>query len=347
MENPTAEAPTTTNAPRYDWRSDEINLLVEALVKAQAEIEDAPRSGNNQFKGYCYATIADIRQATKEPLARHGLAITQLPFTTSDGQSIRLRSILLHTSGQWIASVLQARCEGVDKEKAGVMDMQKVGSAITYMRKYALQAMTGVAADDDDGQATTQQGHRDHDQGRDQRRDYRDQRRDYRDDNRGSSRRQQRQPDRHTNRQASRPEPRPETQGQPQPRAQEPPADQPIPAFRDWLAEWVKFGNEWWTDCFDKKKQAPPSGYPSLINQYQLSRHLFKWGMAESVLKPAQALPERPSNAQIERTLSDAFPGAVAKFDAEAEHYIKKTRPAQVKHEIEQREAKAEAKQAG
>lgn len=138
------------------WRSESIELLADALAKAQAEIEIAPRSGDNAFKGYSYSTIADIRRACQGPLAKHGLSVAQLPSTSEDGSAIILRTVLMHTSGQWLSSTMQARCEGTDRAKAGVMDMQKVGSALTYMRKYALAAITGVAPDDedDDGQAT-------------------------------------------------------------------------------------------------------------------------------------------------------------------------------------------------
>jgi UTP-glucose-1-phosphate uridylyltransferase len=51
----------------------------------------------------------------------------------------------MHKSGQWISGdypVLVAK-----------MDAQGLGSAITYARRYALQAMLGVAAEDDDGEA--------------------------------------------------------------------------------------------------------------------------------------------------------------------------------------------------
>lgn len=307
------------------WRSAEINHLALALVAAQAEIEDAPRSGNNQFKGYNYATISDIRAATKAPLANHGLAITQLPFTSADGCSIRLRSVLIHTSGQWIASELEARCEGVDKVKAGVMDMQKVGSALTYMRKYALSAMVGVAADDDDGQATANpQGQWEQQRGNGHQQENR-------------RRQQSRRHDRNSHRESSQAQlpPPQEPKRDPDPGY----TDAGLPPFREWLTAWVEFGNEWWIEQFDKREQPTPEGYPTLVNQFQISRHLFKWASAEQIIIPGNALPEKPSNAQIERLLIDHYPNSYSVFDGEVEHYIKKTRPAQVKDEIDRRAA--------
>jgi hypothetical protein len=52
---------------------------------------------------------------------------------------------ILHASGQWME-------DGVST-MLPTGDPQSVGSAITYLRRYALQSVAGVAADDDDGEA--------------------------------------------------------------------------------------------------------------------------------------------------------------------------------------------------
>ena len=59
--------------------------------------------------------------------------------------SISLRTTLMHSSGQWIASQLTMKAENVSP--------QKIGSVITYARRYALAALLGVGQEDDDAQS--------------------------------------------------------------------------------------------------------------------------------------------------------------------------------------------------
>jgi hypothetical protein len=55
--------------------------------------------------------------------------------------------MLLHVSGEWMSSTLEI--------PASKHDAQGYGSAITYGRRYGLQSMCGVPAEDDDGNAAT------------------------------------------------------------------------------------------------------------------------------------------------------------------------------------------------
>jgi hypothetical protein len=93
---------------------------------------------------YDYADLTDITKQVTPLLAKHGLSWTARPHMTDHG--FVLRSALLH-SGGW-------REEGdyplPDPSKT---DPQKLGSAITYARRYSFTALTGVApgGDDDDG----------------------------------------------------------------------------------------------------------------------------------------------------------------------------------------------------
>ena len=56
----------------------------------------------------------------------------------------KLRTILLHESGQWIAGELELKAD-----KSGP---QAQGSAITYARRYSYSAMIGLHQEDDDGE---------------------------------------------------------------------------------------------------------------------------------------------------------------------------------------------------
>ena len=94
-----------------------------------------------------YSTLADCLSVLRDVLSKNGLSVVQLPKADADG--CHLETILLHVSGQFIQSRLT--CRPVS------MDPQKIGSAITYMRRYSLCAVLGLAPEDDDGHSSTQQ----------------------------------------------------------------------------------------------------------------------------------------------------------------------------------------------
>lgn len=122
-------------------RSEAINDLAAALSKAQAQIRPALKDAVNPHFKSKYADLASVVDAYREPLAMHGLSLSQHP--SSDGAKVIITTLLMHTSGQWLESDL-----ALTAEKA---TPQSIGSAISYGRRYSAMAITGMAADDDDG----------------------------------------------------------------------------------------------------------------------------------------------------------------------------------------------------
>jgi hypothetical protein len=129
--------------------------LVQALAVAQGEfssIEKGKVADAGKYK-YAYADLADVLAAVVPALSKHGLAILQRPGVTvsDDGlQIVEVETILAHTSGASVAMNL--------KLPVGSIEMQSVGSAITYLRRYSLLSLLGVApaGEDDDGAAARQ-----------------------------------------------------------------------------------------------------------------------------------------------------------------------------------------------
>jgi hypothetical protein len=119
--------------------------LAFALALAQADITSAELTKENSFTKSKYADLASVWDAVREPLTRNGLAVSQI-FETLDDGNILLRTVLLHTSGERLSSTLPL---------LGVKDHHTLGSASTYVRRYALAAITGCAPGgwDDDGNA--------------------------------------------------------------------------------------------------------------------------------------------------------------------------------------------------
>lgn len=128
-------------------RSESIKEIAAALAKAQGQFDHAKKDVKNEFFKSKYADLASVIDAAKKPLSDNGLAVVQIVDTDHDGLVI-LETTLMHTSGEWISGKYPIR--------PTKQDPQAVGSAITYARRYAFSAMTGIAADDDDGNAAVQ-----------------------------------------------------------------------------------------------------------------------------------------------------------------------------------------------
>lgn len=117
-----------------------INELIAALVKVQTKIEFAAKDKKNPFFKSSYADLPGVWEVCREHLGSNGLAIIQT--VDGDHEHIFLTTTLAHTSGQWMKS----RMPLILSKK----DIQGLGSAITYGRRYSLMAMVGVCQDDED-----------------------------------------------------------------------------------------------------------------------------------------------------------------------------------------------------
>lgn len=135
------------NEPHTIAQSPSISLLAGALVKAQQALKPAIKDSANPFFKSKYADLGSVWDACRDALQSNGLSVVQFPGFTDAGAAL-LTTILLHESGEWIAGTA-----GAPLNKA---DAQSMGSAITYLRRYALAAVVGVVTEDDDGNAASQ-----------------------------------------------------------------------------------------------------------------------------------------------------------------------------------------------
>lgn len=119
-----------------------------AFVKAQAEIEKASKDKTNPHFRSKYADLGAVVDAIKPALEKHGLAFMQKFHENPDG--VAVETIIIHESGESFSN-------GVLHVPATKRDAQGYGSAATYCRRYSLQAAFGVAPEDDDGNAASQQ----------------------------------------------------------------------------------------------------------------------------------------------------------------------------------------------
>ena len=133
-----------------------INELAAALSKAQGEMQPALKDSANPFFKSRYADLASVWNACRTALSNHGLSVIQTVETRfeTDRTILDCTSRLLHGTGQWIEGTLSAESENPNP--------QTLGSLSTYLRRYSLSALVGVAPDeDDDGNAASGRKHED------------------------------------------------------------------------------------------------------------------------------------------------------------------------------------------
>ena len=153
--------------PIFAVSSDELKELPAAFVAAQSAFERAKKDKDNPFFKSVYAELASVLDACTAALTKNGFAIIQ-PVVAVNGEAYLLTR-LIHKSGEWLQSSVPLTTldsikntvadtpapsaglgvgdEGKKKKSPGV---QALGSEITYMRRYCLSSLLGIAADDDD-----------------------------------------------------------------------------------------------------------------------------------------------------------------------------------------------------
>lgn len=128
--------------------SEQLNELAKALATAQSAIKPAIKDSTNPHFRSQYADLASVWEACRAALTANGLSVAQ--GCSAEGPAVRVETMLLHSSGQWISDGLTLQALNGSP--------QAIGSAITYGRRYGLAAIVGIAPDDDDGEAAHGRG---------------------------------------------------------------------------------------------------------------------------------------------------------------------------------------------
>lgn len=120
--------------------------LALALVKAISEVgTGVTADATNPFHKNTYATLGAHLEATKGVFAKHGLAIVQFPH--GDGNQVGVNTMVIHKDGGYIQNyvTIPVASEGFKGQDAG--------SLFSYLRRYALAAVAGLATTDDDAES--------------------------------------------------------------------------------------------------------------------------------------------------------------------------------------------------
>ena len=132
--------------------SDTIGAIAAALAKAQAELTNPvksltatipalfPRETDRTFR---YAPLAAGLEIVRKCLGQHEIAVVQTTTTEKETGLIQLTTTLAHSSGEWMSSDWPV-CP-ISETAAP----HRMGSALTYARRYSLFALVGIAGEDD------------------------------------------------------------------------------------------------------------------------------------------------------------------------------------------------------
>ena len=131
-------------------QSENITDLATALCLAQAQMGGAVKDSNNPFFKSTYADLTSIIKVIKKPLSDNGLSFVQLPITSEGGKGVGVITMLMHNSGQWLQGEYLLPMDKITPQGAG--------SCLSYSRRYALQALLGIPAVDDDSEAAMFRG---------------------------------------------------------------------------------------------------------------------------------------------------------------------------------------------
>jgi ERF superfamily protein len=134
--------------------SDSVAALAAALAKAQAQLVNPEKSltgiirigrpgeqgGERSFR---YAPLSSGLDIVRKTLGQHEIATVQTTAIDQPTGMVNLTTTLAHASGEWIASDWPV-CP-----IAETANPQRMGTALTYARRYALFTLVGIAGEDD------------------------------------------------------------------------------------------------------------------------------------------------------------------------------------------------------
>ena len=132
--------------------SSTIGALASALAKAQAELSNPEKSltatlpgvfPREEARSFRYASLASGLDLVRKCLGQHEIATIQTTAIAKETGLIHLTTTLAHSSGEWMSS---------DWPVCAVTDTatpHRMGTALTYARRYALFTLVGIAGEDD------------------------------------------------------------------------------------------------------------------------------------------------------------------------------------------------------
>ena len=136
-----------------------VDTIGAAIARAQLTIKKAEKSSDNPYFKSKYAGLEEIIAVTRDALNKEGIAVLQVcDFTPERTELVEDGKKVHYPRQDFITTKLVFGDQVVQSSmplRSAKEDMQSLGSAITYARRYTLQSLLCVATDepDDDGNA--------------------------------------------------------------------------------------------------------------------------------------------------------------------------------------------------
>jgi ERF superfamily len=130
--------------------SEKSDVILAQLMKAKSEMGSAvKKDALNPFHKSKYASLGAHLDLSEPVLFKHGLLMMPTG-NIINGQHVLVATLHHPESGQWLKSYLP-----LPNPKG---DSQGVGASLTYMRRYAINSMFSLNAEDDDGETASGRG---------------------------------------------------------------------------------------------------------------------------------------------------------------------------------------------
>ena len=123
----------------------EAKTFLERILDAQKAIGAIPKNKQNPFYKSNYVDINGLLEVVKPALEKEGILLSQALEARNGKNFVATYLCDVHSESR-VSSKIQLPDEA---------DPQKIGSAITYYRRYTLQSLLALEAEDDDGNAAS------------------------------------------------------------------------------------------------------------------------------------------------------------------------------------------------
>jgi ERF superfamily len=129
--------------------SESVAAIATALAKAQIELSNPEKAmvgmvnRSESPQSFRYASLSSGLDIIRKTLGGQQIAIAQTTDIDRASGTVNLTTVLLHTSGEWISSHWPV-CQLSETSAP-----RRMGTALTYARRYALFSMVGIAGEDD------------------------------------------------------------------------------------------------------------------------------------------------------------------------------------------------------
>ncbi|WP_029085651.1 ERF family protein [Bradyrhizobium sp. th.b2] len=132
--------------------SETIGAIAGALAKAQLELSNPEKAltatipavfPREEARSFRYASLASGLDLVRKCLGNHEIATVQTTSIDQATSLVCLTTVLAHSSGEWMSS------EWPVCAVSEINAPHRMGTALTYARRYALFALVGIAGEDD------------------------------------------------------------------------------------------------------------------------------------------------------------------------------------------------------